>query len=181
MLVSYGLLILIFGRLNPLTFYRKNKEGMLTSMALSSSSAAMPTNLRICTEKLGISPKVCNFSIPLGATVNMDGSCIFLTIGTLFLAKGYGINVTLPMLLSLLLTIVLLSLGAPGVPGVGIVCLGIALQSIGVPIEAVGILIGIYPFFDMFTTMSNTTGDVAAALIVARNEGLVDLDVYKKK
>lgn len=181
MLVSYGLLILIFGRLNPLTFYRKHKEGMLTSMALSSSSAAMPTNLRICTEKLGISPKVCNFSIPLGATVNMDGSCIFLTIGTLFLAKGYGINVTLPMLLSLLLTIVLLSLGAPGVPGVGIVCLGIALQSIGVPIEAVGILIGIYPFFDMFTTMSNTTGDVAAALIVARNEGLVDLDVYKKK
>ncbi len=79
------------------------------------------------------------------------------------------------------MTIILLSLGAPGVPGAGIVCIGVALQSVGVPVEALGLIIGIYPFFDMFTTMSNTTGDVAAALVVAKREGLVDMDVYSRK
>ena len=181
MLAFYGLMILVVARLNPLTFFRKNREGMITSFVLSSSSAAMPTNMRTCTDKLGISPKVCSFSIPLGATVNMDGACIFMTIATLFLAKGYGIEITTPALLSLLVTIILLSLGAPGVPGAGIVCIGVALQSVGVPVEALGLIIGIYPFFDMFTTMSNTTGDVAAALVVAKREGLVDMDVYSRK
>ena len=71
--------------------------------------------------------------------------------------------------------------GAVGVPGAGIVCIGVALQSVGVPVEALGLIIGIYPFFDMFTTMSNTTGDVAAALVVAKREGLVDMNVYNKK
>ena len=178
MLVVYGILILVLGRLNPLIFYRKNKEGMVTSFTLASSSAAMPVNMKTCTDKLGISSKVCSFSIPLGATVNMDGTCILLTVGGLFLARAYGISVTQSMFLSLIVTIVLLSLGAPGVPGSGLVCLGIVIGSLGVPIEAVGLVMGIYPFLDMFNTMSNTTGDVAAALIVASSEDLVDLETY---
>ena len=180
MLIVYGLMILILGHLNPLTFYRKNKEGMLTGFTLASSAAAMPTNLRICTDKLGISPKVCNFSIPLGATVNMDGTSIILTVGGLFMAKVYGVEVTDTMLISLVVTIVMLSLGAPGVPGSGLVCLGVVLSSLGVPIEALGLIIGIYPFIDMFNTMSNTTGDVASALIVASSEKLIDKSIYNK-
>ncbi len=180
MLIVYGLMILILGHLNPLTFYRKNKEGMLTGFTLASSAAAMPTNLKICTDKLGISPKVCNFSIPLGATVNMDGTSIVLTVGGLFMAKVYGVEVTDTMLISLLITIVMLSLGAPGVPGSGLVCLGVVISSLGVPVEALGLIIGIYPFIDMFNTMSNTTGDVASALIVASSEKLVDKQVYNK-
>ena len=178
MLIVYGLLILVLGKLNPLTFYKKNKEGMITSFTLASSSAAMPVNMKTCTDKLGISSKVCSFSIPLGATVNMDGTCILLTVGSLFLARGYGVQVTQSMYLSLILTIVLLSLGAPGVPGSGLVCLGVVIGSLGVPLEAVGLVMGIYPFLDMFNTMSNTTGDVAASLIVAASEGLVDLEKY---
>lgn len=180
MMTVYGLLVLVLGRMDPRVFYKKNRKGMLTSFTLSSSSAAMPTNIMTCTEKMGISPKVCNFSIPLGSTVNMDGTCMMMTVASLFLARAYGIVIPGSMYLSLIITIVLLSLGAPGVPGAVIVCLGVVLAGIGVPVEAVGLIIGISPFLDMFNTMSNTTGDVACALIVANSEGLIDKEVFYK-
>ena len=178
MILMYGLLLLILGRLNPITFFKKNWEGMLTSLMLSSSSAVIPTNIRICTEKFGVSPKVCNFSIPLGATINMDGTCIYLTITGLFLARAFGVPVPTSAMVSLAITIILISLGCPGIPGAGMVCLGIVLSQIAVPIEAIGLIMGINPFLDMFCTMSNTTGDVAASLIVAKSEGLLDRDIY---
>lgn len=181
MLMVYGLILLVIGRLNPFRFYAKFKEGMLTGLALASSTAAMPTNLRICTEKLGISPMVCNFSIPLGATVNMDGTCITLTIAGLFLARAYDVNITAATLLSVMVTIILLSLGCPGVPGAGLICLGIVLQLMNVPVEAIGLIIGIYPFIDMVNTMSNITGDVAVSAVVARSEGLLDTNVYNSR
>ena len=181
MILMYGLLLLILGRLNPITFFKKNWEGMLTSLMLSSSSAVIPTNIRICTEKFGVSPKVCNFSIPLGATINMDGTCIYLTITGLFLARAFGVPVPTSAMVSLAITIILISLGCPGIPGAGMVCLGIVLSQIAVPIEAIGLIMGINPFLDMFCTMSNTTGDVAASLIVAKSEGLIDLDIYNSK
>ena len=134
----------------------------------------MPENLKTCTDKLGISPKVCNFSIPLGATINMDGTCISLVLTGLYLAKMYGVNVPGSALPALALTIILLSLGCPGVPGSGLVCLGIVLNQIGVPISAIGLVIAIDPVLDMFDTMSNTTGDIACATIVASKEGLLD-------
>ena len=180
MMLIYGLMVLILGRLNPVTFFKKNREGLLTSFTLCSSSAAIPTNMRICKDLLGISPKVCNFSIPLGATVNMDGTCIFLTISGLFLARAYGVAVPDSSMISLAITITLLSLGSPGVPGASIVCLCVVLSNLGVPIEAIGLIIGINHFLQMVTTMSNTTGDMAASLIVARSEGLLDLETYNK-
>ena len=178
MIAVYGVLILLLSRLNPLNFYKKSREGMLTSFTLSSSSASMPTNLRVATDKLGISPKVANFSIPLGATINMDGVCIFLTILGLFLARAYGVEVTASALLSVSLTIILLSLGAPGVPGAALVCLGVVLETLNVPLEAIGLIIGIAPLLDMFDTMNNTTGDLAAALVVSKSEKLLDLSIY---
>ena len=178
MMCIYGLLILIIGRLNPLKFFQKDKEGIFTSLTLSSSSAAMPTNMKVCTERLGVSPKVANFSIPLGATINMDGVCIYLTIIGLFLANAYGITIDLPSLISLTFTIVMLSLGAPGVPGCAFICLGVVVESLNIPIEALSLIIAINPILDMLDTMSNTTGDMATAVIVARNEGLLDLKKY---
>ena len=178
MMGIYGLLIFVMTGLNPLTFYRKNKESMITSFTLSSSAAAMPVNIRTCTDKLGISPKVCNFSIPLGATINMDGTCISLVLSGLYLAKMYGVTVTPSMLAPLGLTIILLSLGCPSVPGAGMVCLGIVLTQLGVPISAIGLIIAIDPILDMFDTVSNATGDISCALITAKKEGLVDMDIY---
>ena len=154
MLAVYGLMIFLLARLNPFRFYKKNRGAMLTSFSLMSSSAAMPTNMKTCTEQFGISPKICSFSIPLGATVNMDGTCISLTVSSLFLARAYGIELTGGMLLSLAVTNILLSLGAPGVPGVGLICLSVALNSIGVPIEAIALVMGIYPIINMLNTMS---------------------------
>lgn len=178
MICIYGLLVLVAGRFNPVQFYKNIKEGMLTSFSLSSSSAAMPTNLKICTDKLGISPKLCNFSIPLGATVNMDGTCIYLSTMTLFLARAYGVEVTPSMMVSMVIMIILLSLGAPGVPGCALICMGVLLVQIGVPVEAMGLIIAVNPISDMFDTMNNTTGDMAASLIVARMEHLVDTDIF---
>ena len=178
MLLIYGLLVLLLGRVSPVTFFRKNREGILTSFTLCSSSAAMPTNLKTCTDKLGISPKVCNFSIPLGATINMDGTCIGLVVSGLYLAKMFGVTVTPSMMAPLVLTIILLSLGCPGVPGAGLGCLGIVLNQLGVPVGAMGLVIAIDPIRDMFDTMSNTTGDVACALITASREGLLDKEIF---
>ena len=174
MMAIYGILVLVMARVNPAVFFRKIRQSMLTSFTLCSSSAAMPENLKTCTDKLGISPKVCNFSIPLGATINMDGTCISLVLTGLYLAKMYGVNVPGSALPALALTIILLSLGCPGVPGSGLVCLGIVLNQIGVPISAIGLVIAIDPVLDMFDTMSNTTGDIACATIVASREGLLD-------
>lgn len=181
MLAVYGVLVSVLGRLSPLTFYRKMRESMLTSFTLGSSSAAMPVNLRTCTDKLGVSPKVCNFSIPLGATINMDGTCISLVLAGLYLAKMYGISVSPSAFAPLALTIILLSLGCPGVPGAGLVCLGIVLNQLGVPISAMGLVLAIDPVLDLFDTMSNTTGDVACAVISAHSEGLLDEEVFNDK
>ena len=179
MVCIYAALIFLLARLNPLIFFRKIREGVLTSFTLSSSNAAMPTNLRICTDKLGISPKVANFSIPLGATINMDGFSIFLAVMGLFLARAYGVTVPPSSLLTMALTVILLSMGCPGIPGSGLVCLGIVLKSLNVPMEALGLIIAIDPLLDMCDTASNVCGDMATATIVAKSENLLDLDTYR--
>ena len=179
MLVIYGLLVLGLGRCNPVTFYRKNREGMLMSFMTSSSSASIPINLRVCTDKMGISPKVCNFSIPLGATVNMDGNCIYYAIMGLFLARAYAVDISPSMLFSFAVTIALLSLATPGVPGAGIIMLAMVLESIHVPVESIGLIMGVSTLLGMIQTMSNTTGDVATTLIVAKSEKLLDEEVYR--
>ena len=171
---------MLLGKSNPITFFRNVRESMLTSFILSSSSAAMPTTLRTCTDKLGISPKICNFSIPLGATVNMDGNCIFYAIMGLFLARAYGVAVPMSSMFSFSVTIMLLSFATPGVPGAGIIMLATVLKSISVPVEAIGLLMGMFSLMGMIQTMCNTTGDVAISLIVAKTENLLDQDLYNR-
>ena len=117
----------------------------------------------------------------LAAMVNMDGACIGFSVTGLFLARAYGVTVPTSALVSLAVTIILLSLGCPGVPGAGLVCLGVVLETLHVPVEAIGLIIAVDPILDMFVTMSNTTGDVAAAMIVAESEKLLDEDVYNDK
>ncbi|WP_408070734.1 dicarboxylate/amino acid:cation symporter [Butyrivibrio sp. JL13D10] len=178
MMCIYGVILFVLGRINPIRFYFNIKESMITSFALSSSSAAMPTNLETCIKKLGIAPSLCNFTIPLGATLNMDGCCIFLSSGILFLMRAYGMEISISQLLPLVITIVLLSLSSPGVPGNGIVCMGIVIAQAGIPMEALGLLIPIYSVIDMISTVNNITGDMAGTLLVAKSEGKVDMDVF---
>ena len=150
---------------------------MLTNFSLGSSNASMPFNISSC-QKLGISSKICAFSIPLGATVNMDGSCIYMMVAGLFLAKVFGITVDSSSLFSMIFSVLVLSVGAPGIPGSGLVCLSVLLVQLGVPAEALSLVMGIDSLLGMFRTAVNSTGDVAVSLIVARTENLLDIEKY---
>lgn len=130
--------------------------------------------------KLGVSPKVYSLSLPLGATINMDGTCVYLSVFALSLARICGITIPPAALMSVLISIIVLSVGAPGIPGSGLVCLSVLLAQLNVPIEAVALVMGIDPLIGMMRTMSNYLGDVAISLTVAKQEGILDMNTYKK-
>ena len=178
MLIVYGVILFIVARLNPFTFYKKYKGVMLTAYSLSSSNATMPFSMEACDKKLGVHPKVYSFSIPLGATINMDGSCITLIISSLFMAKIYGIPISASILFSICLSIFILSVGAPGVPGGALVCLSMLLPQIGVPTEAISIVMGLYSLVGMMQTCTNVTGDAVVTTAVAKSEGMLDTQIY---
>lgn len=119
--------------------------------------------------------------IPLGATLNMDGSCIYLAVFAMALAKIYGVPVTGTMLLSMAVSIIVLSIGAPGVSGAGLICLSVLLTQMNVPVEAIGLVMGINSILTMFRVMSNSLGDVAVTSIVARKERQMNMEVYRQK
>lgn len=178
MMVLYCLMMLLIGRLNPITFLKKYAASMLQVFSMSSSNASIPINMNACEKKLGISKRIYSLSIPLGATINMDGTCVHLAIFSLALAKVYGVQITSASILSLVISIFVLSMGAPGIPGAGLICLSVILTQLGVPVEAVGIVMGIDALAGMFRSMSNCLGDVAVTAIVAKSEGLIDLETY---
>lgn len=178
MVAVYALLVLLIAGLNPLVFLKKYAPTMLTAFTLSSSNAVMPFNMKACKEDLGISPSVYSFSIPMGATINMDGTCVYLMTGALFLAKIYGMPVAGSMLVSMFISAFILSIGAPGVTGSAFICLSVLTAQIGLPTEAVSIVMGIDPLMSMFRVLSNCTGDAAVSLIVAKTEKKVDKEVY---
>ena len=180
MMTIYCLLILVIGRVNPLHFVQKYVPTMLQVFSMASSNASIPVNMDAC-ENLGISKKIYSLSIPLGATLNMDGTCIYLGVFALALAKTYGIPVTGATLFSLSISIIVLSMGAPGVAGAGLICLSVLLEQMGVPLEAIGLVMGIDSLVGMFRTMSNCLGDVAVSTIVAKQEDALDMEKYNDK
>ena len=179
MLCVYALIILLVVRLNPLTFFRKFSPTMLTAFTFASSNATLPSSMESCDRRLGISKRIYSFTLPLGATINMDGGCITQMISALFMAKTFGVPITGSVILSLVLEIFVLSVGAPGVPGGALVCISILLPQIGVPAEAISLIMGLYSIVDMMQTCVNVTGDATVTLAVARSEKLIDLDVFR--
>ena len=177
MYLVYSLLYVIFVHRNPLHFFRKCLPNFLLFITFCSTSAVMPQTLDTCTKRLGISPKISSFSMPLGSTINMDGACVYLTLTTLFLAAVYHVPITVDMLLKLAVTIVILSMGAPPIAGAGFICLSILVLQIGVPIEGLGVLMGIDQIMSMCRTLINGTGDFVGTASVASMEKLVDFDI----
>lgn len=180
MMAVYCLMMLLLARLNPLPFLRKYAPVMVQVFSMASSNASIPVNMDACDKKLGISGRVFSLSIPLGATLNMDGTCIHLAVFALALAKVYGVPVNGAMLLSMAISIVVLSMGAPGIPGSGLICLSVLLTQMNVPVEAIGLVMGIDSLIGMFRCMSNCLGDVAVTSIVAKSEGQMDMEVYRQ-
>ena len=127
---------------------------------------------------MGISKRVYSFSLPLGATINMDGSCVALMISTLFMAKIFGVTVTGSMLMSLFFSIFILSVGAPGVPGAALICLSLVVQQIGIPAESISLVMGLYPLVGMSIVTVNVGGDAVGTIIVAKHEKLLDIEKF---
>ena len=179
MIIVYLLLLLVLAGLNPLTFLMKYYPAMVSAFTFSSSNAALPSSIKQCDE-MGVSPKVYSFSLPLGATINMDGSCITLVITALFFAKIFGIPVTGSVLLSLFISIIVLSVGSPGVPGGNLVCIALLVPQIGIPAESISLVMGLYPLVSMMQTCANVTGDAVVTSIVSKHEGLMDTEKFLK-
>ena len=168
-LVVYSATVKLLGGVSPLAFFR----GMLPAIALAFSSAssmgALPLNLA-CTERLGARREVAAFVLPLGATLNMDGTAIYQGVCAVFIAACYGVDLTLGQMASIVLTATLASIGTAGVPGAGVVMLTMVLESVGLPVAGIGLVMGVDRIFDMGRTAVNITGDAACALAVSRLE-----------
>lgn len=178
MMGIYCLLIIVIGHLNPVPFLKKYSPTMLQVFGMASSNAAIVVNMDACEHKLGIPKKIYSLSIPLGATVNMDGTCVYLVIFGMALARVFGVNINGGMLLSMFFSVLVLSVGAPGVPGAGLVCLSVLLTQLQVPLAGIGLVMGLDSLLSMMRAMSNSLGDVAASLIVAKSEKILDTDKY---
>lgn len=178
MIGVYALLLLIIGRITPIPFLKKIPSFMLIPLSTSSSNATMPFTMKFCTEKMGISEKLSSFSIPVGATVNMDGGCFYLAIASIMLAKMYGVELDFDVLFKIFVTVVALSIGAPGVPGGAFVCLASIVVALGLPAEATAVILGIDPICSMLRSTLNTVGDIAASTLLAKTEHLLDEKIY---
>ncbi|MER3524379.1 MAG: dicarboxylate/amino acid:cation symporter [Ignavibacteria bacterium] len=157
--VTLGILVRVFGGMNPRIFFRGIKEVMLIAFSSSSSAATLPVNMEACEKNLGVPKHIASFVLPLGATVNMDGTAMYQAVATVFIAQVYGIDLGLGAQLTIILTAVLASIGTAPVPGVGIVMLIIVLRSVHVPEEGIALILGVDRFLDMCRTVLNVSGD----------------------
>lgn len=174
----YGVLIKILSGLNPIIFFKKMQKVMLFAFSTASSNATIPITLRTVEHDLGVDNRVASFSIPLGATVNMDGTAIMQGVATVFIAQAYNIDIGIAGYLLVILTATLASIGTAGVPGVGLVTLTMVLQSVGLPVEGIALIIGVDRLLDMIRTGVNVAGDAVVAVIVAKSEKMLDIERY---
>ncbi len=164
----YLLIVGIIGKNNPFKFLRKIRDVQLLAFSTTSSAAVMPLSLKTAQEELGVDKAISNFIIPIGATVNMDGTALYQTITTLFIAQAYGIEMGLLNIIIVVVTIVAASIGTPAIPGGGVVILASVLSSAGIPAEGVMIIIGVERLLGMFRTAVNVTGDLTACVVFDR-------------
>ncbi len=174
----YILLLFGFTKLNPLTFIRKFFPVMEFAFSTSSSNACIPLSIETLKDKLGVSSKISSFTVPLGATINMDGTAIMQGVAVVFIADAYGIELTAGMLATVIATATLASIGTAGVPGVGLITLAMVLTSAGLPTEGIALIMGIDRILDMARTAVNVTGDAVCTTIVAKQAGMVDKEVF---
>lgn len=177
----YGLMLKFIARINPLTFFKHMRPTMMFAFSTSSSSATLPVTLRTAEEKLGVGNRTASFTIPLGATINMDGTAIMQGVATAFIAQAYQIDIGLGGYLMVVLTATLASVGTAGVPGVGLITLAMVLQQVNLPVEGIALIIGVDRLLDMIRTAVNVTGDTTVTLLVAQSENDWDQDIFEQQ
>ncbi|MGG1632252.1 dicarboxylate/amino acid:cation symporter [Rossellomorea sp. NRS-1567] len=169
-IVTYGGTILLLAKKNPLWFFKNFSPAMSVGFSTSSSNATLPISMDVAQQRLGVSKSVSSFVQPLGATINMDGTAIMQGVATVFIAQVYGVDLSLEQLITVVLTAVLASIGTAGVPGVGLILLAMVLSSVNLPVEGIGLILGIDRLLDMARTSINISGDAACALFVSESE-----------
>ena len=176
--VTLQVILKIFSGLSSMTFLRKMRNVQVFAFSTSSSNATIPVTLRTVTERLGVKNSVASFTVPFGATINMDGTAIMQGVATVFIANVYGVDLGFGGYLTVILMSVLASIGTAGVPGVGLIMLSMVFAQVGLPIEGIGLILGVDRLLDMIRTAVNVSGDAVVSVIVAKSEGQLDLDVY---
>ncbi len=169
-IVVYGGSIWILAKKSPLWFFKGFAPAMSVGFSTSSSNATLPISMEVAQEKLGVKKEISSFVQPLGATINMDGTAIMQGVATIFIAQVYGVDLTFTQLIVVVLTAVLASIGTAGVPGVGLIMLAMVLTAVGLPVEGIGLILGIDRLLDMARTSVNITGDAACAVIISEQE-----------
>lgn len=177
-LVVYPTLLVTFGRLNPRRFLWKMRAAMMFAFSTASSNATIPVTLETVQDKLGVHNRISSFTIPLGATINMDGTAIMQGIATGFIAQFYGIELTVAQYMMVVLMVIMASIGTAGVPSVGLVVLAGVLSQVGLPAEGIALILGVDRLLDMTRTAVNITGDATVTSIVAVSENAIDMDVF---
>ena len=168
----------IFSGMSPSIFLKKMRETQIFAFSTSSSNATIPVTLRAVTNKLGVNNSVASFTVPFGATINMDGTAIMQGVATVFIANAYGVDLGITGYLTVIMMSVLASIGTAGVPGVGLIMLSMVFTQVGLPIEGIGLILGVDRLLDMIRTAVNVSGDAVVSVIVAKSEGKLDSTIY---
>ncbi|TMN89330.1 dicarboxylate/amino acid:cation symporter [Pseudoalteromonas phenolica] len=177
-LINYSALLKVLTGLSPVTFLTKMKDACMFAFSTSSSSATMPVTLETATKKLGAHNSVASFTVPLGATINMDGTAIMQGVATVLIAQVFAVDLTISDYLMVILTATLASVGTAGVPGVGLIMLAMVLNQVGLPVEGIAIIMGVDRLLDMTRTAVNVTGDCMVTCVVAKSENEFDTHVF---
>ena len=178
--LTLPLMLKILTGLNPLIFYKKVRPALLFGFSTASSNATLPVTLETAVKHLGIRNTIASFTIPLGATINMDGTAIMQGVATVFIAQVYNIDLSITQYLMVILTATLASIGTAGVPGVGLIMLAMVLRQVGLPVEGIALIIGVDRLLDMTRTAVNISSDCTVSCIVAKSEGEFDKEIFDK-
>lgn len=178
--VVYQILLFIFTRLNPMKFIKKFAPVMGFAFSTATSNATIPMSIDTLHKKMGVSKQISSFTIPLGATINMDGTSIMQGVAVVFIAQAFGIELSMANLATVVLTATIASIGTAGVPSVGLVTLAMVLTSVGLPTEGIALIMGIDRILDMLRTAVNITGDAVCTTIVSHQEGALDREVFNR-
>ena len=170
MVIIYGSIIKVIGGISPFYFFNNIKESMFFAFSTSSSSATIPVTLKNVQENLNVKKKISSFTVPLGSTINMDGTAIMQGVATVFIANIYNHSLVFSDFLTIILTATLASIGTAGVPGVGLIMLGMVLNQVGLPLEGIAIVMGVDRFLDMLRTATNVSGDAMISFIIDKSE-----------
>jgi Na+/H+-dicarboxylate symporter len=176
--VTYSVMLRSLARLSPLAFFRRMRNPVTLAFSTASSNATLPVTLENAEHRLGVNNSIASFTVPLGATINMDGTAIMQGVATGFIAQAYGIDIGATGYLMVVLTATLASIGTAGVPGVGLIMLAMVLRQVNLPVEGIALIIGVDRLLDMVRTAVNVTGDSAVACVIARGEGQFSSEIF---